>query len=119
MEQNTRPLFLSMTIEMVRMIMVIDGHGAASSRLLLPRVARGLVEEHSFSLVREELGVAGVRETNDEFFSILLDFLECHLGKAGIAMLARKSLLHPRSWGHQGEFLPFGTQGLLRRMIPG
>ena len=57
-----------MMIKIVRMIMMIDGHGAASSGLLLPRVARGFAEEHSFSLVREELGVAGMKETNYEFF---------------------------------------------------
>lgn len=58
------------------MITMIDGHGAASSWLCLPRVARGFAEEHSF-LLREELGVAGMRETNYKFFRVML-------GKAGI-----------------------------------
>lgn len=49
--------------------MMTVGRGAALSRLLLPRAARGFVEEHSFCLVREELGMAGMRETEFEFLS--------------------------------------------------
>lgn len=33
-------------------------------------------------------------------------------------MLAQKSLLYPRSQGHQGEFLPFGT-GAAEEDCPG
>lgn len=58
-----------MMMKIQRTIMMTVGRGAASSRLLLPRAARGFVEEHSFCLVREELGMAGMRETEFEFLS--------------------------------------------------
>lgn len=59
-----------MMITMVRMIMRIDDHGATSSWLLTPKVARGLAGEYSSFLGREGLDVIGIIETNlDSLFS--------------------------------------------------
>lgn len=67
MVQNMQPLFLWVMIKTISITMMIDGHGAASSWLLLPRFVKSFTEKHSLSSVREELGTVGIREMNFEF----------------------------------------------------
>lgn len=90
--------------------MMIDGHGAALCWLLLPRVARGFVEEHSFSLVREELGMAGRREAKFEIFTSSSWSLGMPLGKAGIGDAGTEISTPSTFLGKPWWILPLGIR---------